>query len=160
MNFKAIVLSVALALLPSVALALPAAGEFSIYWSEPELRAHIKLDDGSYEISGRYVAVLTLEERPQAGTHALVGELYDCSESQYVVSARVEYDLNNNEISSYSSDNLRKSFGPIDEDSRQEFVFIGVCNDEKRMPYDLAKVREYFKMIAESVAATECPPNR
>jgi len=155
MGSRWIALGILLVALPAVAQAVPVGGEFYGYWSEAESLDYISLSNGSYEISGRYVAVMTYEEQPGRGNHALIGELFDCSEMQYARSEQVDYDADNREISNYSSNNLTKSFGPIEEDTRQEFLLIGICDEESGQPYDLARVRNYFKMIAASLEASE-----
>ncbi|NTV12544.1 MAG: hypothetical protein HGA96_01200 [Desulfobulbaceae bacterium] len=160
MNVRTLALTLSLVVFPAVAQAFPPAGDFSAYWSEPESQAYISLDNSSYEISGRYVAVLTFEENPQNGNYLLIGELYDCAELQYSPSERVGYDADNHEISSDSIKNTRKSFKPIEEDSRQEFLLVGVCDEGSGKPYDLATVRKYFKMIATSLAASNRTLNR
>lgn len=155
MKIRVVGLSLFMALFSAPAWAIPPAGEFYGYWSEPDSLAYISLGGGSYEISGRYVAVMTYEEKPPSGNHALIGELFDCSEMQYALSEKVEYDADNHETSSYSNKNIMKSFTQIEEDTRQEFILIGICDEESGKPYGMTKVRNYFQMIAASLAATE-----
>lgn len=160
MRLGIIILSLGLFVFPSPAWAFPAGGEIYRYWSEPELQASVALGDGKYEITGRYVAVLTYEEKPPAGHYAMIGELFDCAEMQYALAEEVEYDENNREIASYSNDKVPRSFKPIDEDTRQEFLLIGICSEETGQPYDVTAVRRYFQMIADSLQATDRILNR
>lgn len=155
MKISWVVLSFILVIFPTVARALPPEGEFYNYWSESESQAYVSLSRGSYEISGRYVAVMTYEENPVGGNHALMGELFDCLEMQYALAEKVEYDADNRETSNYSKNNIMKSFGPIEEDTRQEFLLIGICDEESGKPYDLERVRKYFQMIAASLEASD-----
>lgn len=155
MKINTMILAFLLVASPALVSAAPPEGELYNYWSEPESKAFVVLGGGRYEISGKFVAVMSYEEKPQCGNHALIGELFDCSEMQYALAEMVEYDGNNLEISNFSNGNISKSFAQIEEDSRQEFLLIGICDEESGKPYELEKVRKYFQMIATSLEASE-----
>lgn len=155
MNARTLLFSLLLTALPAVALATPPAGDYSRYWSEADVVAYVATGADSYEVSGRYAAVLTYEENPRTGEYAMVGELFDCADSYYAIAEMVEYDGKNVEIRHYSNDNVKKSFKPVEEDTRQEFLLIGVCSEETGLPYDLAAMRKYFMMIDESLRAMD-----
>jgi hypothetical protein len=151
MNVRLLLFSLLLTALPVVALAAPPEGEYYRYWSESDVLAYVAAGAGSYEVSGKYVAVMTYEENTRTGQYAMIGELFDCADSNYALAEMVEYDGKNVEIRHYSNDNVKKSFKPVEEDTRQEFLVIGVCSEETRLPYDLATMRKYFVMIDESL---------
>lgn len=155
MDVRLLLLSVLLTALPAVAVAAPPEGEYYRYWSEPDGMAYVAAGTDSYKVSGRYVAVMTYEENPQTGKSAMIGELIDCADSYYALAEMVEYDGENVEIKHYSNDNVKKSFKPVEEDTRQEFLIIGVCSEETRLPCDQAAMRKYFMMIDESLRAVD-----
>lgn len=150
-----LILSILLALLPAVALAAPPDGEYYRYWAEAEVVAYVAAGADFYEVSGKYVAVMTYEENPRTGKYAIIGELFDCADSYYALAERIDYGADSLEPRHYSNDNLKKSFKPVDEDTRQEFLVIGVCSEETGAPYDLRTMRKYFKMIDESLRALD-----
>lgn len=153
MNVRLLLMSVFLTALP--ALAAPPEGEYYRYWEESDVVAYVAAGADSYKVSGRYVAVMTYEENPRSGKYAMIGELFDCADSYYALAERVEYDGKNVEIRHYSNDNVKKSFKPVEEDTRQEFLVIGVCSQESGLPYDLAAMRKYFRMIDDSLRALD-----
>jgi len=155
MQIKWIFLGLVLTVFPAIAQAVPSGGEYYGYWSEPESMDYISLGNGSFEISGKYVAVMTYEEVPGQGKHALIGEIFDCAEQQFALSEKVDYDADNHEITSNSSKNIMNCFGQIEEDTRQEFLLIGICDEANGKPLAVAKVRDYFKMIATSLEASD-----
>lgn len=155
MNARILLSSLLLTALPAVALAIPPAGEYSRYWSESDVVAYVATGADSYEVSGKYAAVLTYEENPRTGEYAMVGELFDCADSYYAIAEMVDYDGKNVEIRHYSNDQVKKSFKPVEEDTRQEFLLIGVCSEETGLPYDQAAMRKYFMMIDESLRALD-----
>lgn len=155
MDVKLIMLTVMLTSLPAFAMAAPPEGDYYRYWSEPEVSAYVAAGPDSYKISGKYVAVMTYEENVQTGKSAMIGELFDCADSYFALAEMIEYDGNNVEIKHYSNDNVEKSFKPVEEDTRQEYLAIGVCSEETRLPYDQTEMRKYFKMIDESMRAVE-----
>lgn len=154
MNVRLMML-VLLSLLPTMTLAAPPEGEYYRYWSEPDSLAYVSAEVGSYEVSGRFVAVLTYEENPRTGRYAMIGELFDCRNSLVALAERIEFDASNVEAAKYSNDNVKKSFAAVEEDTRQEFLLIGVCSEETRLPYDREAMRRYFKMIDESLRTVE-----
>lgn len=155
MNIRLLLISVWLLMFPAVALASPPEGEYYRYWSESDVVAYVAASPGSYEVTGKYVAVMSYEENPKTGQYAMIGELFDCSESNFALAEIVEYDGKNVETKHYSNDNVKKSFKPVEEDTRQEFLLIGICSEETRLPYDQAAMRKYFKMIDESLRAVD-----
>lgn len=140
---------------PAVGLAAPPEGEYYRYWSESDVVAYVAAAPDRYEISGKYVAVMTYEENLRSGQSALIGELFDCADAHYALAEMVEFDNDNNQIRQFSNDNLKKSFRPVEEDTRQEFLFIGVCSEETELPYEPEAMRKYFKLIDESLQAVE-----
>lgn len=155
MNIRQLLLSMVIINLPVVALAAPPEGEYYRYWSESDVLAYVAAGADSYKVSGKYVAVMTYEENLRTGEYAMIGELFDCADSYYAIAEMVEYDGKNVEISHYSNDNVKKSFKPVEEDTRQEFLVIGVCSEETRLPYDQAAMRKYFLSIDESLRALD-----
>lgn len=155
MNVRLLLFSLFLTALPAVALAVPPEGEYYRYWSESDVMAYAAAGADSYKVSGKYVAVMTYEENLRTGEYAMIGELFDCADSFYAIAEMVEYDGKNVEIKHYYNDNIKKSFKPVEEDTRQEFLVIGVCSEETRLPYDQAAMRKYFMAIDESLRALD-----
>lgn len=155
MNVCLLLISLLLAALPAVALAAPPEGEYYRYWAESDVVAYVAAGADSYEVSGKYVAVMTYEENPRTGQHAMIGELFDCADSYYALAERVDYGADSLELRHYSNENVQKSFKPVEEDTRQEFLVIGVCSEETRFPYDPGAMRKYFKMIDSSLRALD-----
>ena len=155
MNVRLLLLSVLLLVFPAVALAVPPDGEYYRYWSESDGLSYVAAGAGSYEVTGKYVAVMSYEENPKTGGYAMIGEIFDCAESYIALAEMVEYDAKAVEIRHYSNDNVKKSFKPVEEDTRQEFLLIGVCSEETRLPYDQEAMRKYFKMIDDSLRAVD-----
>lgn len=155
MNVRLLLLSLFLSFLPTVALAAPPEGEYYCYWSESDVLAYVAAGAETYEVSGKYVAVLTYEENARTGQYAMIGELFDCADSNFAMAEMVEYDRDNVEIKHFSNDNVKKSFKPVEVDTRQEFLLIGVCSEETRLPYDRSAMRKYFMTIDESLRALD-----
>jgi len=141
--------------LPAATMAALPEGEYYLYWAEPDSVASVAAGIDSYKVSGRYVAVLTHEENPQTGQYAMIGELFDCADSSYALAEMVEYDGKNIEIRHSSNADIKKMFKPVEEDSRQEVLLIGVCMEETGLPYDQAAMRKHFMMIDESMRALD-----
>jgi hypothetical protein len=155
MKVKLFLQSLLLTVLPTVVLAAPPEGEYYRYWAESDVIAYVAAGADSYQVSGRYVAVLTYQENPRTGQSAMIGELFDCADSYCALAEMVEYGGNGLEIKQYSNDEVKKSFKPVEEDTRQEFLLIGVCSEENRRPYELGAMRKYFRMIDESLRTIE-----
>lgn len=155
MNVRMLLFSLLLIAFPAVALAAPPEGEYYRYWSESDVVAYVAAGAGSYEVSGKYVAVMSYEENPLTGQYAIIGELFDCADSYFASAETVEYDGKNVEIRHYSNDNVKKSFKPVEEDTRQEFLLIGVCSEETLLPYDQVAMRKYFMMIDEALRTVD-----
>lgn len=155
MNIRQLLLSMVIVFLPVATVAAPPDGEYYRYWSESDVMAYVAAGPGSYEVSGKYVAVMTYEENPKTGQYAMIGELFDCAESYFALAEMVEYDGKNIETRHYSNDNVKKSFKPVEEDTRQEFLLIGVCSEETLLPYDQTAMRKYFVMIDEALRTVD-----
>ncbi|HSH13751.1 MAG TPA: hypothetical protein VLA15_08375 [Desulfurivibrionaceae bacterium] len=155
MNVCLLLIRVLLAALPGVALAAPSEEGYYRYWGEPDAVAYAAAGADFYEVSGKYAAVMTYEENPRTGQYAMIGELFDCADSYYALAERIDYGADGLDLRHYSNDNVKKSFKPVEEDTRQEFLVIGVCSEETRLPYDLGAMRKYFKMIDASLRALD-----
>ncbi len=155
MNVRQLLLSLLITVMPVAALAAPPEGEYYRYWSESDVVAYVAAGSGFYEVSGKYVAVMTYEENPRTGQYAMIGELFDCEDSFFALAEMVEYDGKNVEIRHYSNNNVKKSFKPVEEDTRQEFLAIGVCSEDTLLPYDQTAMRKYFMMIDEALRTVD-----